>query len=53
MRERLSSREILFEEEARRDERNENLHDIDLLLDATIRRAEEGKKTKILQCLAP
>lgn len=42
MRQRLRSREILFEEDVRREQRNDNVHDIDLLLDATIRRAEEG-----------
>lgn len=42
MRTRLRSRELIEKEDILREERKENVHDIDLLLDATIRRAEEG-----------
>ena len=48
MRTRLSSREILLEEDALREERIKNMINIDILLDETIRKAESGTFTLII-----
>ena len=45
MRTRLSSREILLEEDVLREERIKNMINIDILLDETIRKAESGTFT--------
>ena len=45
MRTRLSSREILLEEDVLREERSKNMINIDILLDETIRKAESGTFT--------
>jgi len=51
VRERLRSKEILLEEEILREQRNDDLNDIDALLERTIQRAEDGlRRITELEC---
>ena len=45
MRKRLSSRETLLQEDILREDRIKNMINIDILLDETIRKAENGKNS--------